>query len=292
MAKRASFGNIVLKKLSDITNLQTSKTMIQDEKPPEIFGCDKEYVDQLMKERTTLIKLIAERDKIIELSGAELQKLRATLQKLQLQNWNLAQSNSQMSAELRLGREKVKALQHELVCKDVLLKAKTLGLEGKSEVNCQKTCPQACMPISSVEEEEEAALNLADIDEKPRKQARRRTARSQSMGASFASQKVEDKEKVENKRRCLKRQSARFRSQEKEPAGNLFEIEDAKFSGNNNSLRNLLNTPLNEEKEESCVSTSEAGLSRSSIGRPMRKAAVKVHSYKEIPVNIKMRRNE
>lgn len=36
--------------------------------------------------------------KIIELSGAELQKMRVSLQKLQLQNWNLAQSNSQMLA--------------------------------------------------------------------------------------------------------------------------------------------------------------------------------------------------
>ena len=36
--------------------------------------------------------------KIIELSGTELQNLRICLQKLQLQNWNLAQSNSQMLA--------------------------------------------------------------------------------------------------------------------------------------------------------------------------------------------------
>lgn len=36
--------------------------------------------------------------KTIELNGAELQKLRVNLQKLQLQNWNLAQSNSHISA--------------------------------------------------------------------------------------------------------------------------------------------------------------------------------------------------
>lgn len=34
--------------------------------------------------------------KVIEVSGAELQKLRVNCQKLQLQNWNLAQSNSHM----------------------------------------------------------------------------------------------------------------------------------------------------------------------------------------------------
>jgi hypothetical protein len=34
--------------------------------------------------------------KVIEVNGAELQKLRVNCQKLQLQNWNLAQSNSHM----------------------------------------------------------------------------------------------------------------------------------------------------------------------------------------------------
>lgn len=36
--------------------------------------------------------------KIIELSVIELRKLRVNLQKTQLQNWNLAQANSQMIA--------------------------------------------------------------------------------------------------------------------------------------------------------------------------------------------------
>lgn len=50
MAKRASFGNVVLKKLSDITNLQTVKyTSTQDEKPMEISDSDKDKIDQLVK---------------------------------------------------------------------------------------------------------------------------------------------------------------------------------------------------------------------------------------------------
>lgn len=36
--------------------------------------------------------------KIIELNGMELQRLRGSYQKTQFQNWNLAQSNSQMLA--------------------------------------------------------------------------------------------------------------------------------------------------------------------------------------------------
>ena len=49
MAKRASFGNIVLKKLSDITNLQNVKVTSHEEKPPEMSEIEKNHVDQLVK---------------------------------------------------------------------------------------------------------------------------------------------------------------------------------------------------------------------------------------------------
>ncbi|XP_015874505.3 shugoshin-1 isoform X1 [Ziziphus jujuba] len=296
MAKRASFGSIMRKKLSDITNSQATKTTThQEEKPQEIYQPDKDYVDQLIRERITLMKLLAERNKIIELSGEELQKMRASFQKLQLQNWNLAQSNSQMLAELHLGREKVKALQHELLCKDALLRAKKLELEGKAEVNCHNKIAR--------QEGQQAALVAASTDDKPCSQNRRRTTRSRSMGSSSTCQKGEDKDKVENKRRCLRRQSARFKSHEREP-GNLFEIDDVKISATealSNPTSNEWSTPLHasavkEEKEEEigCASSrSESGVSqRSSIGRPLRRAVEKVQSYKEVPLNVKMRRKE
>lgn len=49
MARRGSLGNKVLKKLSDITNLQAAKIASQEEKPLEISECDKDYVDQLIR---------------------------------------------------------------------------------------------------------------------------------------------------------------------------------------------------------------------------------------------------
>lgn len=136
MAKRSStFGSIMRKRLSDITNSQSQlKVSGQEEKrsPPNNLSAE-DYIDQLLKENAALMKLLAERQKIIELSGVELQKLRTNYQKLQLQNWNLAQSNSQMLAELNLGREKMKAVQHELICKEALLKANNLELEVLSD---------------------------------------------------------------------------------------------------------------------------------------------------------------
>lgn len=100
-------------------------------------------------------------------------------------------------------------------------------------------------------------------------------------------------------RRCLRRQSARFKSHEREPAENLFEIEDTKLP-----VTLPLDTPMQEDgslqagssnttNEETCSSRNEAQPSqRSSMGRPLRKAAEKVQSYKEVPVNVKMRRKK
>lgn len=91
----------------------------------------------------------------------------------------------------------------------------------------------------------------------------------------------------------MRRQSARFVSQECEPtAEKLFEIEETKFP-----LRKSLQTLMGElspssnddkENDNSCSSRPE----RASIGerRPSRRAAEKVQSYKETPVNVKMRR--
>ncbi|XP_062172718.1 SHUGOSHIN 2 isoform X2 [Alnus glutinosa] len=277
VAKRLSLGSMMRKKLSDITNLQSQpKLRSQDDVQAEgTYTPDKGYIDQLLKERMTFLKLIAERNKVIEVSGAELQQLRARLQKLQLQNWNLAQSNSHMLTELNLGREKLKALQHELVCKDALLKAKNMEQVG--------------------EEGAEQSLLEANDDNKTRNLNRRRTTRSRSMGPSTTYQKVVEKEKVDNKRRCLRRQSARFKSHEKEPAEMLFEIEDAKYSVSQ-SLDNPIHedgVPLNSsirkgEDGEICMQRNEG--QRSSIGRPLRKAVGKVQSYKEAPIKIKMRR--
>lgn len=101
-------------------------------------------------------------------------------------------------------------------------------------------------------------------------------------------------------RRCLRRQSARFKSHEREPTENLFEIEDAKFLLSQSHENSIQEEPVplnsyfkNEEEGKNCVPRNEAQASlRSSIGRPLRKAAEKVQSYKEVPLKCKMRRVE
>ena len=75
----------------------------------------------------------------------------------------------------------------------------------------------------------------------------------------------------------------------------MFEIEDAKFPvGWHEGGLAPSNSPIKkEEGDESWVEKHEArGSQRSSVGRPLLRAAEKVQSYKEAPLNTKMRRFE
>ncbi|XP_074331407.1 uncharacterized protein LOC141668422 isoform X2 [Apium graveolens] len=281
--KMSSLGSIVRKRLSDITNSvpqPQQKSPVKVENLQIIDSSTKEYIDSLLQENRALKSLLGDKNKIIEVGGIELRKLRTTLQKLQLQNWSLAQSNSHMLAELNLGKEKLKSLQHELVCKDALLKAKNTELEHGDE---------ECMKLKSTRDSTSCTGR------------RRRPLRSLSMGP-LTSQQVAENEMAENKRRCLRRQSARVKSCEQELKENLFELEDINYS-----VQQLAESPLHKETETSESKPSikkeenyenyirkydPLELRRNSIGRPARKAAVKVQSYKEVPLNIKMRRPE
>ncbi|KAK1564824.1 hypothetical protein Q3G72_012314 [Acer saccharum] len=258
MAKRSTLGSIMRKRLSDITNLPSSQPKIlnlsHEEKPSQAPPSTEDVINQLIR-------------------------------------------------ELNFGREKLKALQHELVCKDALLKAKNMEKEGKMDTNCANTGSQVsegkgdmiCENTGSQvsKEEEKVAVeclpNATDND-KPCTRSRRR-ATSKSMGPSTTHRQAAEKEKIENKRRCLRRQSARFQPKEREPAENFFEIEDTKLLDTlppNDPMHEDVSTPAGSSvaNKETCSTRSETQVSkRSSIGRPLRRAAEKVQSYKEVPLN-------
>ncbi|KAL1371456.1 hypothetical protein HN51_001697 [Arachis hypogaea] len=102
------FGSLIRKKLSDITN--SSHHLQEQQKPPEDTtsnSADKDCIQQLLKERMTLLKLLAEENKIFEWTKAEMQMFRGNVQKLQLQNWNIAQSNTHMLAAEASGKSQM-----------------------------------------------------------------------------------------------------------------------------------------------------------------------------------------
>ncbi|XP_012843337.1 PREDICTED: shugoshin-1-like [Erythranthe guttata] len=114
-------------KLADISNLpQKPQLLIQHEKSQSIPVTTKEYIEQLQKENMALAKMVAQRNKIIEQSGIELDRLRVNMIKMQEQNRQLALSHTLTLTELNSGKDRLKALQHELGCKIGLLKAREL----------------------------------------------------------------------------------------------------------------------------------------------------------------------
>ncbi|KAK8299316.1 hypothetical protein V6Z12_D05G313900 [Gossypium hirsutum] len=158
MENGSFISNAPRKGLSDITNLQHQpKVLTQDAKlllQPASLG-SKDYINKLQQENMMLMKVLADRIKVIELSGIELQKLRINFEKFQQQNLQLAQANNQLLL--------LKALKHELGCKNAMLKAiKSEGLkEGTNKYG-----------------EAGESLNKEDGDYKPCNTNRRRQSKT------------------------------------------------------------------------------------------------------------------
>ncbi|KAK7262251.1 hypothetical protein RJT34_29815 [Clitoria ternatea] len=285
MAKK-SIGSLMRKKLSDITNTNSHSQQPEPYPFNHTFPSDNnDSIQQLLKERATLIQLLAERNKMVDVRGAELQRLRADVKKLQLQNWNLAQSNTHMLAELNLGRERIKTLQHEILWRAALLKGKTMDVQEKVEIDYQKntTLSQSLTQLKDGDEKASQPSPKASNDEKHCHMNRRRI-RSRSTGSSAVSKNA-SKDKDKDNRRRLRRHSAMSKTHEHEPLENLFELEDATYLATQ-SAPNMLRSPT--ETGESPGLRSEAP--RCSFRRPLRSAVQRVQSYKEIPLNVKMRR--
>ncbi|KAI3963282.1 hypothetical protein MKW92_025154 [Papaver armeniacum] len=314
--KQQSLGGLGGKRLSDVTNSLSSPH--QDEKQKLVGSCsERDYIEQLLKENVALRKVIAERKypfyngqvdsftHIVVLNGNLMElflefkfpcdgwnrdkKMRETMQKLQQQNWHLAQANSKMLMEVNIGKDRLKAMQHELGCRNAIVKS--LQLQERTE---NEPCQKAHTEILSL------ASDTA-VSYFPRHSA-----------VSEPEQTEANEEKADNKRRCLRRKSSAFKPEVPEeptdekaegkepPAEDLFEIEDAKFPvcllldesmKESGATSSDSTTTVKEAKKVSSafmVETPEPR--RASMGRPMRSAAVKVQSYKEIPLNIKMRR--
>ncbi|KAL3523512.1 hypothetical protein ACH5RR_016346 [Cinchona calisaya] len=200
IAMKASSGKEARKKLADISNLhQKTRDSEQDGRFQFLPISAKEYIDQLQNENMALMKIVAERNKLIEVTEIELKKLRVNLRKMQQQNLELAQSNSKMLADLNSGKDRLKALQHELGCQKGLLKAK--------DMEVQTDCVAAKESM------------IGGNDDKLGNAKRRLQLKSSSL-------QVQLKDANENKRPCTKRESARFESEELKPSDSLFRWTD------------------------------------------------------------------
>ncbi|KAL1096166.1 hypothetical protein V6Z11_D06G206000 [Gossypium hirsutum] len=417
---RCSMGNMSRKGLTDISNLQQQPKLLNQGAKLLLQTASlgtKDYIDKLQQENMMLMKVLADRNKVIELSGIELQKLRINLEKFQQQNMVLAQANSQMLAELNSSKDRLKALKHELGCKNALLKAIKLELgtnkcgkvgeshdeeDGENKPCNMNGCGETGESLKGEDEENKPcnmtrkrqSYDLGPCNIKPvqgkegvknkRMYAKRQSARHKTQAEtteyvievddtkSFDStcddkvhesgpsdiKPVQAKEGIDNKRVCLKRQSARFKAQEPETTEYMCEVDTKSFapicddkvckSGPSDSksaqgnergdskrvlrrqsakiraqepemsvdvsdvddVRCLFSSTSDDKVHESGQLSSDSSvkseqeegntsmstrseaqeLRRVSVGRPLRRAVEKVQSYKEMKLNVKMRR--
>jgi len=96
----------------------------------------------------------------------------------------------------------------------------------------------------------------------------------------------------------MRRQTNGHKRENPEPTEDSFELNDAKFnvsqlSDNMSEKCCLITSTITSAGQEnnSCLFESQK-TRRSSVGRPLRRTVEKVVSYKEVPLNAKMRRDK
>ncbi|KAE8820157.1 Shugoshin-1 [Hordeum vulgare] len=231
------------------------------------------------------------------------------IESLRLANWQIAQANSQMLAvsypPQPSARNSLKMLQHELTCSRAALKVKSSELEEtkkalkSSRHQKQKSANETARHL--VADRPAAAAQLKDGDAEPDSDAsratsankstcnasankstcnasRKRLLRSRSLGPAVAPTKLVA---ASNERESAQRRKSMRTPQSGGRREDLFEIEDVQLTAGGGDDRKGASWEL-----DSSVQFPR----RSSLGRPLRRAAEKVTSYKEMPGNIKLRR--
>ncbi|XP_065003732.1 shugoshin-1-like isoform X1 [Musa acuminata AAA Group] len=224
------------KRLSDITNTVSSGRAGMmgadvDQGNSNVISCpsSKDCIVQLMKENTALLQLLAEKNKIIELSSTESQKLQFELQKTSQQNWQLARANSHMLAELNLGKDRLKVLQHELGCTLSILKLKTSELEEKEKL-IKELLNKIGSEVGSTrcEEVEANATQLAN-DKKICNPNKKRKLKQQPLGPTALVHQVASEGKVDGRRRrSLRTKSSGLKSESCEFVNDLLKRDDGR----------------------------------------------------------------
>ncbi|CAD6205254.1 unnamed protein product [Miscanthus lutarioriparius] len=282
------------KTLFDITNL--SKRDPADVPVPDESACPAapapapasaggvEELAQLAKKNMELVRLLAERDEIIQLSGAEIQKLR-------LANWELARANSQMLAEVNLGKNRLKALQHELACSKASLKAKTSELEDVKKTMQRRNAPvqrtQHLGPDRAAQTKDGDVVDAEPPSDASRARSiqmsgnasRKRVLRSRSLGPTTSAKLALPKDKD---RDASQRRKSMRKPQPSNRTEDLFEIEDVQLA--------ISSCKIDPESASGSEKPGHQFLRRSSLGRPLRQAKGRVTTYKETPLHVKLRR--
>ncbi|KAG0486134.1 hypothetical protein HPP92_008229 [Vanilla planifolia] len=296
------------KRFSDITNksfIGFVDDIVPDDQENWKVGSammTNENIAKLLKENNVLMRALAERN-------MEVQKLHSMAAETSRQNWQLAQAHSHIQAELSLSKERLRVAQHELCCTSTALSVKTQELKEHRKLNKQNKLVQKITSEASDQTSCDTVVEASHLSlpSKACLSNRKRPQRSQSLGSKFVTNQLVMKEKDENQRKPL-RKSSNAKVEFCVPNEDLFEIKDAKFlicladkgdsKDKHSSHPGLAIESMNTVKEDVVeenqkpIKPLSVSIGRNSLGRPLRKAAQRVDSYKELPLNVKLRREE
>ncbi|KAG0484316.1 hypothetical protein HPP92_008395 [Vanilla planifolia] len=296
------------KRFSDITNksfIGFVDDIVPDDQENWKVGSammTNENIAKLLKENNVLMRALAERN-------MEVQKLHSMAAETSRQNWQLAQAHSHIQAELSLSKERLRVAQHELCCTSTALSVKTQELKEHRKLNKQNKLVQKITSEASDQTSCDTVVEASHLSlpSKACLSNRKRPQRSQSLGSKFVTNQLVMKEKDENQRKPL-RKSSNAKVEFCVPNEDLFEIKDAKFlicladkgdsKDKHSSHPGLAIESVNTVKEDVVeenqkpIKPLSVSIGRNSLGRPLRKAAQRVDSYKELPLNVKLRREE
>ncbi|XP_042031816.1 shugoshin-1-like [Salvia splendens] len=274
--------NVGRRKLADISNQPQNQRLLVQEKSQSTETNIKEYIHKLQKDNMALVKMIAQRNEIIEQNGVESDRLRVNLLKMQEQNQHLATYNAQILVEINSGKDRLKMLQHVLGCKAGLLK---VDLEGR------ETPPPMGDAVVDVEGIKMESSRGDTDDQKPHETQ----VKLPQNGECFSG--PVKYHKPENKRRIRRRQSARFNAAEVENGEDFIETKEARVS-----VSQMPEDSVREQRSTSETALVENESSKDGPGprlqpqqllsRPSRAAKEKVQSYKEVSLCVKLRRPE
>ncbi|KAL9673446.1 hypothetical protein QQ045_029704 [Rhodiola kirilowii] len=260
-------GGLNRKRFTDITNIKRQPQHEEEEQEgeedimcPPISPSTQIYIDTLIKENMTLMRLIGERNKLIDLSGAEMLKMKTNMQRLQLQNLNLAQSNSFMLAVRSLS---IKSLQHEIICKDAMLKALKSVSPVTQEAMDDDPLLDAVLQIQRRSGGITRSHSMSRCTTLQRGGSERDTAENKSPMSSFSGC-------------CMRSRSARFKSQRSYARQHFFELDDPDYLAY-------------QAPDHSTQSRTQAPSESYSITKTSHKDAERVKSCREVPISIRLR---
>ncbi|KAJ0244221.1 SHUGOSHIN 1 [Hirschfeldia incana] len=221
-----------------------------------------------------MLVLFCDYSAIIERTGSELQKYRINLQMVQAQNLQLSQTNTRILAEIRTSKDQLKALQHELSCKNGVLMARKLPLEPQKlpcthhdaaeDKDRANASSGACKTFPSNGEDhktdsESSDGNSLQINNKANeKRVSGKSSPANSEVLDIIGRPVESIQTTNVRRVSLRRQSRRFT------------IQDVGVSENLNGIH--------DDKEFA----AKAGCSASDLSTGSKLEAVELHDTKEI----------